>query len=58
MLKMCKTMISLELPDNVTKIKYGAIFCCHSLLNVAFPSDVDIGMDIFVGEFDGGGRLL
>jgi hypothetical protein len=23
MLKMCKTMISLELPDNVTKIKYG-----------------------------------
>jgi hypothetical protein len=50
MLLMCKSMFSLELPENVTEIGNGAFYICFCLRNVAFPPNVAIGDNIFIEE--------
>jgi hypothetical protein len=47
MLEKCKSTFSVEMPKNVTEIKYGAFQLCHCLRNVAFPPNAVIGDDIF-----------
>ena len=51
MLYMCKSMFSLELPENVTEIGNGAFNDCYCLRNVAIPPYAVIGGDsIFFNE--------
>ena len=47
----CKSMFSLELPENVTEIGNGAFYVCYCLRNVAFPPNVVFrDDDIFGGQ--------
>jgi hypothetical protein len=47
----CKSMFSLELPENVTEIGNGAFYACYCLRNVAFPPNVVFrDDDIFGGQ--------
>ena len=53
MLDECSSMISLEMPENVTKIGYHAFTNCYFLRNVAIPPNAVNGDDrIFVDEGD------
>jgi hypothetical protein len=50
MFYMCKSMFSLELPEDVTEIGWSAFEFCYCLRNVAFPPDTVFGDDIFIDE--------
>jgi hypothetical protein len=50
MLYTCKSMFSLELPENVSEIGNGAFYVCFCLRNVALPPNVVFGDNIFIGE--------
>jgi len=52
MLVGCKSMFSVELPDNIMEIKNGALRICYCLRNVAIPPNAVIGNDIFLCEED------
>jgi hypothetical protein len=48
LLYSCKAMFSVEMPKNVTEIRYFGAFCnCFCLRNLAFPPDADVGNNIF-----------
>jgi hypothetical protein len=44
----CRSMFSLELPTIISEILDGAFGHCYCLRNVAFPTNVVIGYDIFI----------
>ena len=50
LLHWCKSMFSLELPENVTDIEKYAFAYCHCLRNVAIPPNAVIGFCIFIDE--------
>jgi hypothetical protein len=52
MLNWCKSMFSLEIPEDLMGIGYGAFFGCYYLRNVAFPPNAVIGNNIFIEEDD------
>jgi hypothetical protein len=55
MLNWCKSMFSLELPENVTYIEKYAFAHCHCLRNVAFPPNaVFDGDNTFIGALTQG----
>jgi hypothetical protein len=43
----CKSLLSLELPENVIEIGDDAFYNCYCLRNVAFRPDVVFGDDVF-----------
>ena len=47
MLQGCTIMFSLEIPKNVTEIRFAALKSCYSLRNVAFPPNAVIDDNIF-----------
>jgi hypothetical protein len=47
MLKGCISMFSVEMPKNITKIKFCALYNCQCLRNVALPPNAVIGVTIF-----------
>jgi hypothetical protein len=48
MLQGCRSMFSLELPEDVTEIGWSALAYCYCLRNVAFPPDPIFGLNIFL----------
>ena len=46
MLASCKSMVSVEMPKNITEIRYQAFFNCNCLRNVAFPPDALVSNNI------------
>jgi hypothetical protein len=50
MLLNCRSMFSLELPDNVTEIGNYAFINCFCLRNVALPPNAVFGDEIFIDE--------
>ena len=46
-IRVCKTIFSLELPEDVTRIGNTAFSYCFCLRNVAFPTNADLGENIF-----------
>jgi len=51
MLYDCKSIFSLELPENTTKIESGAFASCLRLRNVALPHNIMFfGSDIFIED--------
>jgi hypothetical protein len=49
-LSNCKALFSLEISDNTREIKDGAFYDCFCLRNLAFPSNIVFGDDIFIEE--------
>jgi hypothetical protein len=52
MLNGCKSIFSLELPEELTEIGKEAFYYCYCLRNVAFPPNVVFGVDIFGGHLN------
>jgi hypothetical protein len=52
MIKNCKPLFSLELPENIMEILDGAFGYCYCLRNVAFPPNAVVGSDIFFYDVD------
>jgi hypothetical protein len=50
MLRNCRALFSLELPENIMEILDGAFGHCYCLRNVAFPPNAVFGDDIFIEE--------
>ena len=50
MLRGCRSLLSLELPENLMEIGYYAFAICICLRNVAFPPNAVFGDDIFIDE--------
>jgi hypothetical protein len=50
MLNNCKSLISLELSDNIMEIGNAALKRCYCLRNVAFPPNAVIDNNIFIEE--------
>ena len=50
MLHWCKSMFSLELPEDLREILDYAFFCCYCLRNVAFPPNAVFGDNIFIRD--------
>jgi hypothetical protein len=48
----CSSMISLEMPENVTEIGNGALTNCYFLRNVAIPPNAVFGDNVFIDEGD------
>jgi len=48
----CKSMFSLEIPENVIRIRYYSFYYCHCLRNVAFPSGSAVGDYIFFDDLN------
>ena len=48
MLQGCRSIVSLEIPEEVTEIGYGALAYSYCLRNVAFPPDPIFGLNIFL----------
>ena len=51
-LHWCKSMFSLELPENTTEIESGAFASCSCLRNVAIPANAVFGDDDIFNEKD------
>ena len=47
-LHICRSMFSVEIPDNVTEINEGAFNSCYCLRNIAFPPNAVIDNAIFI----------
>ena len=47
-LSNCKSMFSLEIPENMREIGNHAFYYCYCLRNVAFPPNAVFGNDIFI----------
>ena len=52
MLEGCKSMFSLEIPDNMREIGHHAFSYCFCLRNVAFPPNAVFDDNIFIDEDD------
>jgi hypothetical protein len=52
LLRGCRSIFSLELPNIITRINYGAFCNCFCLRNVAFPPDAVIGDNILFESRD------
>jgi hypothetical protein len=50
MLYWCKSIFSLELPENITEILDGAFGLCYCLRNVAFPPNAVFGYEVFIAN--------
>jgi hypothetical protein len=50
MLSYCKSMFSVEIPENVRDIGYCAFYHCYCLRNVAIPPNAVIGNNVFIDE--------
>jgi hypothetical protein len=53
MLNLCKSVFSLELPENIREILDGAFVYCYCLRNVAYPPNAVFDDNIFINERDG-----
>jgi hypothetical protein len=46
----CRSMFSLELPENITEIKRWTFYRCYCLRNVAIPPNAALADDIFINR--------